>query len=326
MSNAELLNSMQPDGWRDEDWQALLLAVEFKDCTPFLGAGACAGVLPLGGEVARALAREFNYPFPDDYNLVRVAQYVAVQSSPKMPKYRIAQMFRGKGPPDFNNPSEPHAVVADLRLPVYVTTNYDDFMTQALLRRVRPEKLSRLVCNWYAAHSRRPPAPPEDPDPTEDAPLVFHLHGTLDNLESMVLTEDDYLDFLMYISEEQRLIPPRVERAFASSSLLFMGYSLEDMNFKVLFRKLAGYMQRNEGTRHVSVQLAPRVPGAGGTGEGDGPPLSEEEAARLVERAQRQRAYLEKHFGIQRVKVYWGTCEDFACDLRRRWEAQQSGR
>ncbi|HEV2765154.1 MAG TPA: hypothetical protein VGV38_19380, partial [Pyrinomonadaceae bacterium] len=88
MSNAELLNSMQPDGWDDDDWRALLLAVKFKDCTPFLGAGACAGVLPLGREVAQSLAREFKYPFPDDYNLARVAQYVAVQSSPKMPKYR----------------------------------------------------------------------------------------------------------------------------------------------------------------------------------------------------------------------------------------------
>ena len=34
--------------------------------------------------------------------------------------------------PDFRAPSEPHAVLADLPLPIYMTTNYDDFMVKAL--------------------------------------------------------------------------------------------------------------------------------------------------------------------------------------------------
>lgn len=310
MTLADELNAAQPDGWDDRDWEGLLLAIRHKECTPFLGAGACAGVLPLGRKIASDWAGEYDYPFQDTENLVRVSQYVAIEAGPKTPKYRIIEKFTGKGPPDFNNPNEPHRVVADLRLPIYITTNYDDFMMKALERDFPKRRPVREVCKWYLARRRQKLTLDVSHQPTPDDPLVFHLHGTLENVDSMVLTEDDYLDFLMYISEEQQLIPPRIEQAFSDSSLLFMGYSLEDMNFKVLFRKLASYMQRNETARHVSVQLAPK---------------QNESTEDQIKRAGRQREYLRRHFDLQKVKVYWGTCEEFAADLRARWEKFNRG-
>lgn len=311
MTNSQILNSLQPDGWDERDWKALLLAIKFKQCTPFLGAGACAGVLPLGRDIAQELAEEYDYPFQDNHNLVRVAQYVAVEGGPVTPRFKIIEKFTGKGPPDFNNPYEPHRVVADLDLPVYITTNYDDFLIKALERSIPKKRPKREICNWYMARRRQFPITDHTFQPTPEEPVVFHLHGSLDNVHSMVLTEDDYLDFLMYISEEQRLIPPRIEQAFSDSSLLFMGYSLEDMNFKVLFRKLAGYMQRNEGARHVSVQLAPK---------------ENESTEEQIRRAKKQREYLQRHFDLQRVKVYWGTCEQFTAELWNRWEDFKRGR
>lgn len=336
MTNSEILNAAQPYGWDESDWTALMFAIDDGACTPFLGAGACAGVLPLGREVAEAMAREFKYPFPDTGNLVRVAQYTSLIDA-MLPKRYLARLFKRKGPPDFNNPDEPHRVLADLPLPVYLTTNYDDFMMQAL-QRDGTRRPRRKICDWYTAQQSKPVAAAATaaPPPTPDEPLVFHLHGSLDKLESMVLTEDDYLDFLMSISEERELIPPRVEDAFTSSSLLFMGYSLEDMNFKVLFRRLARFMQRSEGTRHVSVQIPPPPKRDGGGRQRDAAPagttepageaeLSGEDVARLEAAAARQRAALQNHLRNQRVKVYWGTCAEFAAELRRRWEAYKSG-
>ena len=46
------------------------------------------------------------------------------------------------------------------------------------------------------------------PDIDADNPVVFHLHGHLGLAESLVLTEDDYLDFLVSISRNDDLIPP----------------------------------------------------------------------------------------------------------------------
>ena len=44
----------------------------------------------------------------------------------------------------------------------------------------------------------------EDPEykPDKDNPLVYHLFGRLDIPESLVLTEDDYFDFLVGVTKE----------------------------------------------------------------------------------------------------------------------------
>jgi hypothetical protein len=289
------------ESWTQGDWEGLLYAIKYKRCTPFLGAGASAGTLPLGGAMADEWATRDAYPFEDRQNLPRVAQYVAVKSGANTPRDRIVDKFSKVAPPDFSRPDEIHGVVADLALPVYITTNYDDFMLKALERAKREPQ--RSVCRWHLARERQG-TPPETPfpDPTPEKPLVYHLHGTLDEIESMVLTEDDYLDFLVAISES-RLLPARIERAFAGS-LLFLGYSLEDMNFKVLFRKLTSYMRRAAGAVHVSVQLSP---------------AAREPSDEELLRASQQRQYLRDRFGLQNVKVYWGTCQQFALELRKQW-------
>jgi hypothetical protein len=288
--------------WDDVAWDQLILAIRRKRCTPFLGAGASAGSIPLGREIAERWAGRFNYPFPDRENLVRVAQYLSVQNAffPKLLLSQEAETFRR---PNFEDPSEPHRLVADMDLPLYITTNYDDFLEKAM--HVSASHLQRVphreICKWHESRKRHSGPLYDSFDPTPERPLIFHLHGVFGNEASMVLTEDDYLDFLICISEVPELIPPRVEEAFASTTLLFLGYSLEDLNFRVLFRKLATYLRRAEGTRHVSVQLAPN-PGS----EGD------------AERADRQRQFLRDQLQFQRVKVYWGTCAQFAADLRSR--------
>ena len=101
-----------------------------------MGAGACYGALPLGADVAEQLAQRYGYPFPDR-DLVRVAQYAAVQSDPNAPKEDVVDILRGAGPPKYTQPpqfwnsGEPHSVLASLPLPIVITTNYDDFPEKA---------------------------------------------------------------------------------------------------------------------------------------------------------------------------------------------------
>jgi hypothetical protein len=55
---------------KEKTWEILLERIREKKCTPFLGAGACAGALPLGGELARDLADAQDYPFEDRSDLL----------------------------------------------------------------------------------------------------------------------------------------------------------------------------------------------------------------------------------------------------------------
>jgi SIR2-like domain len=316
MSNSEPQSS-QTDGWGDEDWNTLLSSIRFKKCTPFLGAGASTEIIPTGQQLARRLAQDYKYPFRERHNLARVAQYGAIDVAELSPKFKIIEIIyeniQTKGLPKFENPDEMHRVVADLPIPVYITTNYDDFMFQALESVGKEPRLE--VCKWYEAkkpkEGRQEPANEDDKfRPTPKKPVVFHLHGHLEDPNSIVITEDDYLNFLINISEDPDVIPNYIQAAFTNSTFLFIGYSLEDLNFKVLFRKLAEEMRRSGGNRHVSVQLAPR---------------QFETPGKLQQRSAKQLEYLKRQLHNQSVKVYWGSAEQFAEQLRIKWEAFPHG-
>ena len=75
-----------PKTLEEKDWTMLLRRIEKGKCTPFLGAGACYGSLPLGGDIARKWAADYGYPLGDCNDLVRVAQFLAVQNDPMFPK------------------------------------------------------------------------------------------------------------------------------------------------------------------------------------------------------------------------------------------------
>jgi hypothetical protein len=292
--------------WGDQEWNNLLLSIKLKQCAPFIGSGAAVPALPTGKSLAREWAAAHGYPFADSDNLQRVAQYIAVQEGGNVPKLKIIERFKAARMPDFRDPTEPHRAMAELGLPLYITTNYDDFMYRALQQVIPPEKVKRDLCLWHRAGEPKAPRSKVQRG-APDSPLVFHLHGTLDVPDSIVITEDDYLDFLMYISEIQTLIPTQVRDAFRMSSLLFLGYSLDDTDFKLILRRMASYLHRGEGPRHIAVQLAP---------EAIGKPPTDVEIAEV----QKQQSYLHKHYGLQKVRVFWGTCRDFATKLMDRWK------
>jgi hypothetical protein len=285
-----------PNTLEETDWDTLLRRIKRRKCTPFLGAGACCGVLPLGSEIAQEWAQKHCYPLKDPGDLVRVAQFLAVErGDPMFPKEEILdQFFTGIAPPDFTEPDEPHGVLADLPLPIYMTTNYDDFMVQALKSRNKDPK--RELCRWNQLVKDRPCIFDSEPGfrPTVANPVVFHLHGHNPLPESLVLTEDDYLDFLVNISKDQELLPPRIQEALAGASLLFIGYSLADWSFRVLFRGLVTSTEPSLRRISVTVQL----------------PAASTEVQK----------YMDKYFNRIDVRVYWGTAREFAAELRQRWE------
>jgi hypothetical protein len=223
------------------------------------------------------------------------------------PKFDIKVRFEKAKPPDFTKPDEPHSVLAALPIPVYITTNYDEFLFQALRNQKKEPK--RELCQWNPIYRDSASVFKTEPghNPTVQSPIIFHLHGQLDVPESLVITEDDYLDFLVSISKDQDLIPPRIQRAFRETSLLFLGYQLYDWDFRVLFRSLASYMKKSVSQAHVSVQLVP---------VGDKAPDEQRREAK---------DYLAQYFDRLNIRVYWGTCREFAAELSKQWMAFSVG-
>lgn len=285
----------------EKDWTRLVKQLKDGRCTPLLGAGACAGSLPDSAELSEHWAARYGYPFPDRQELARVMQWAAtVVGDDVSIREEVSELLAGKPAPDFDDLDEPHRLLARLPLPLYLTTNYDANMVQALRHAGRMPR--QVISPWYATAAE--PDRPE-PRPRPDEPIVYHLHGSLAQPASLVLTEDDYLEYLADVAMDRgagsrRLIPSYVVDALVTKPMLFVGYSLRDWTFQVVFRGLLRTISRIQHRRHVSVQLSPL------------PDTVDKEERRRVEH------YMTRRLEHMNVAVYWGTVRDFCCELRGR--------
>jgi hypothetical protein len=305
----------KPSKLSENDWDVLLRRISKGTCTPILGAGACAGQIPLAREVAERWAEKHRYPLTDSDNLARVAQFVAIKIDDDIvPKEDIADLCSTVQPPNFAERNQIHGVLADLTLPIYITTNYDDFMIKALEEKNREPRQELCQWNGFVQDNFRSIFEREsDYEPSVARPLVYHLHGSKDMPQSMVLTEDDYLEFLVWFAREwatgdRSLLPAPIAKALVGTSLLFIGYSRTDWSFRVVFRGLVDSLHGSSRMKSVAVQLDPL-------------PSKSSENER-----ERARSYLERYFAkIEKIQicVFWGTASEFAEELRSRWEKLQ---
>ena len=293
---------------REETWETLVDSVVNRECTPFLGAGVATPYLPRGSELAVDLAKEFNYPLDDDTNLARVTQYIASMHQPSYVKRKVrtrlqeaqnraAEALEGGPPPN-------HLMLARLGLPLYVTTNYDDYLERALVA-VRPAEPVVEICRWNDRLASELPKYRRE-EPTQATPTIFHLHGHMRHPNSLVITQDDYIDFTVSLAQRavnkvDPVIPHFVRRALGNTNLLFVGYSLEDWNFQVLLR----FIMRQQGVlsheryNSISVQLSN--------------PSMQADRKRLAEQ------FLENYLKTSSsIDVYWGDAGPFLKELLHR--------
>jgi SIR2-like domain len=164
------------------------------------------------------------YPLEDGSQLSRVAQFLEIKESEEFPKKALSKEISAIKPPNFSlkeHENTAYSVLADLNLPIYITTNYDLFMETAL--KAKGKSPVSEFCRWNKSiieYTRRADIPFVSDDrkyaPSSANPLVFHLHGDMDHPLSLVLTEIDYLDFIFNISNSDRnpnMIPAIVRRS-----------------------------------------------------------------------------------------------------------------
>jgi hypothetical protein len=299
----------QPTSLTEADWRRLLERIHEQKCTPFLGAESTGSVMPSRSSIAERWAREFDFPLEDSSDLARVAQFIATKGDPLEPREKMVEEIEKVPMPDFKSADEPHGILASLQLPIYITTDYHNFMFAALKSYRRDAR--QEFCRWNDLVKDAPSAFDSQPAKGEisifpDAanPVVFHLYGHTGVAESLVLTEDDYLQFLIETSKFPQRIPPPIQGAFMRTSL-FLGYRLTDLEFRVLLRSLADRLSRSMA-RHVSVQVIQ---------VGD-EPQTDKQIAQLA----KTQEYLSSYCKACKITTYWGTTHDFLVELKQRWD------
>ena len=93
------------------------------------------------GWIAEKWAAEYEYPLSDTRDLARVSQFLAVKPDGMAPKETTGGCRSNAAQPAVHAGDELHGVLAQLPLPLYLTTNYDSFMAQALAEFDRPPEV-----------------------------------------------------------------------------------------------------------------------------------------------------------------------------------------
>ena len=293
------------------NWNTLVSNIRGRLCIPFLGAGAVP-TLPTGRELAEELRGAGDpgqaFPFPgSETNLAKVSQVrAALDGDAQLVKRRVVELLEARLRPAAGArvpPPDLHRALARLRLPVYLTTNYDTLIEDALAEANVP--FHSEICRWNLDLRDEEPSifDSTDADPLGGRSLVFHLHGRVDKPASLVLTEDDYLDFLLNVTRDvsssvalsgSRVMLPFLIRKFIKTRpLVFVGYGLADVNFLVILRGLLRTVEPSGRVQRVAVHLDP----------GNLPPDAD-----LTE----VKEHIERYFDwTLNVEVFWGTADQF---------------
>jgi hypothetical protein len=136
-----------------------------------------------------------------------------------------------------------HTVLAQLeQVKIIITSNYDNLLEQEIS--VYGRKLTRHVYN-----PRNPRTGHFDFTTfLEPDDIVLHkMHGTVEEPGSMVISQSDYIYYLANLTDMDRGMPEYFRKIMIPQcTLLFLGYSLEDWNFRVIWEGvLSGYAHRN---------------------------------------------------------------------------------
>jgi hypothetical protein len=223
-----------------------------------------------------------------------------------------------------SDPHEGHNVLASLPLPLYLTAEVSGLLADAVratdatgspaqpgsegARDPISESFrwtNRAGVDWGAM----PTSDPAETAGTVERPLIYSLFGQLGSPGSVVLSEDDYLEFLTSFSnrDKQASIPHQVLDALVDTSLLFVGFRIDDWDFRVLFRAIlslegSGNLQ---GYPHWAIQLDP-------------------EASFQLDPRQ-VRSYIERYFGRGvPLTIYWGNTATFLRQLAEAWAKRSS--
>jgi hypothetical protein len=219
-------------------------AVSKEQCILFLGAGAHAPPPdqspfeypveqrpPIGGALSRKLAASCNlsrrFPGEDPSNLQRVALFYEIaRSRRQLVDAVIDTVQTGK------RPSPMLRALAELAFPLVITTNYDQLFESALIAIGKPPRVEVYTPNLEPTADYR--------DPTAESPVVFKIHGDIMRPETIVITDEDYIQFVLRMSNKDPYdpVPLTLKYYLTGWTTLFVGYSLLDYNLRLLFKTL----------------------------------------------------------------------------------------
>jgi hypothetical protein len=218
----------------ERDWETVLWNLTRGTCVLFLGPNLLAD--DEAGEpsegTAAALARHLAEQTGDTEvgDLAQVAQrYVSAPSFGRNDLEREVVRFYGRAN---ELDSDLHRDLAALPFSLVVSSSHDSWMQNAF----SGEGKTPLV-GFYNYRGAKRDCPQLG---SLDTPLVYHLYGCTNEPRSLVITENDLLDFLVAVVAKDPPLPAPIVSEFQKKdiSFLFLGFGIRHWYLRILLHVL----------------------------------------------------------------------------------------
>jgi hypothetical protein len=288
-----------------------------------------------------SMSEDVNYPMADGHDLARVAQYyqlgedviefpsTAKKAYLKFRNSRLLEINETEKPNEVaklnvNGPfseivtrlytealgtNDPLDKLANIPFSNYITTSYHDFLERALINAQRTP-ITQFLCledggqitTWELNDKGEIVPPNPTRKGTKLEPVIFHLFGVEKDPKSLIISEDDYINFLVTAvtdtDKQHPMIPLQLQTILSASYLLLLGYQLQDWEFRALFRLILHKRASSLPKPGIFMQI----------------PRNRDMESLLK--------YLVRYFGPRKFEVERKSPAEFAQTLWELWEGQ----
>lgn len=230
---------MRYSDWKDKDWNTLIYAIHHQNCILLMGPDAAVekadGTSRLSSEIlANELAAELE-PLIESWhidisNLLQVSQYYGMKTGRFNLEVNVEAFYKKRLTQGLT--SDLHRDLA--KLPFYLTiiSSPDNMFCQAL-----EERNKEPIVESYDFKGRTKDIVQMG---TIENPLVFYLYGSIKELQSLVLSENDLLDFVVAVVSKNPPLPNNIlsELQDKRKNLLFLGFGFRNWYLRILLHVL----------------------------------------------------------------------------------------
>ncbi len=216
------------------DLEALADLISQKKVMLFIGAGISRSVkMPLWKELLKSLVEdEFDGDLFETYgdNMV-LAEYIRKQYGNEAVYQKMKKLFTiGEDVQRELENSKIYKAILELGCPVIYTTNYDHLLESYYKMKRGADSYDRVVTIEDMGKVRT------------QTTRIMKFHGDISDEDSIVLAESEYFGRMDF----QNFMDVQLQADMLRYHVLFLGYSLSDINVKMLLY-LAGKRRRSQG-------------------------------------------------------------------------------
>lgn len=235
---------MEPPDLSQVDWKDVIYTLREERCILFLGPGAYQA--PGGGDLKEGLklfleAEDPEHPHIRQYNhdgffLFRKNRY----------QRRIAASIRDYYNQDFPETERLFSQLAQIPFPTVFLVNSDNLMTRTF---------DNLGLNYqWDFYFRNRKATEKFESPSSQTPLIYNLLGNIEEPESLILTHQDFFDYLESAFEGNSMSPELQDELEGAERFIFLGLPYEKWYFQLILRVLALHSEKLKEAERLALK------------------------------------------------------------------------